>query len=363
MSFGVHLEVEPEAIDASDVEDFVNAHLTQTARLDRPLSDTAYKALFHYSHGDRRLLLTLGSLAVFLAGLESASQVESRHVDAAALSRSEVELTDGVTSTITADAGAKFLISKFGQGMRRRRRRYAGVAAAMLACLAIGLSYALSPSRPALPGLDGPLQGIAVTTMAPASVAPDPPALASADPPPPPVSPPPVSPPNAAETPVANLQSPADTPTDGRTAPSQDSGTAPGIVVAMANNARDAPPLLSRVLVTFVTGDAAARERASRLARYLRDHGYDAEAGPLLEGGRHTGHVEYFFGADSSAATQLAALLGGGPGAAMLTPTRLDQRRPGTLEIAVPSSKAVSNFKGASPMTDPFELWHVGKNR
>ena len=357
MSFGVHLKVEPEAIDPSDVEDFVNAHLIQTARLDRPLSDTAYDALLHYSHGDRRLLLTLSSLAVFLARLESANQVESRHVDAAALSRSEVELTDGVTSTITADAGAKFPISKFGQGMRQRRRRYAGVTAAMLACLAIGLSYALSPSRPASPALDGPFQGVAVTTMAPASVAPDPPAFASADPPPP------VSPPNAPETAVANLQSPADTPADGRTAPSQDSGTAPGIVVAMANNARDAPPPLSHVLVTFVPGHVAAQERALRLARYLRDQSYDAEVGLLVEGSRHIGHVEYFFGADASAAAQLAALLGGGLGAAALTPTRPDQRRPGTLEIAVPSSKSVSNSKGTSSMTDPFELWHVGKNR
>lgn len=355
MSVGVHPKVEPEAIDPSDVEDFVSAHLTRTARLDRPLSESVYDALLHHSRGDRDLLMTLSSLALFLAGLESANQVESRHVDAAALSRSEAELTDGVISAVTADADAKLLTSKFNQGTRLHGRLYAGVAATMLACLAIGLSYALSPSRPASPALGGPFQGVDVTTMAPASVAPDPPALASADPLPK------VSPPNAPETTVANLQSPADTPADGRTASSQDSGTASGMVVAMANNPREAPPPSSHVSVTFAPGDVTARERAVRLARYLRNNSYDAEVGPL-GGSRHAGHVEYFFGADASAAAQVAALLGGRFGGAMLTPAGPDQRRPGMIEIALPPSKAASSSKGLSPTANSFEPLHVGRN-
>lgn len=355
MSVGVHPKVEPEAVDPSGVEDFVNAHLIRTARLDRPLSEPVYDALLHHSRGDRHLLMTLSSLALFLADLESANQVESRHVDAAALSRSEVELTDGVVPAVTADADAKLLTSKFSQGMRLHGRLYAGVATATLACLAIGLSYALSPSRPASPALGGPFQGVDVTAMAPASVAPDPPALASTDPPAE------ISPPNAPEIAVANPQSPADTPADGRTAPRQDSDTASGMVTAMANNARDAPPPLSHVLVTFAPGDVTARERAVRLARYLRDKSYDAEVGPL-ESGRHIGHVEYFFGADAPAAAQVAALLGGGFGGAMLTPTRPDQRRPGMIEIALPPSKAVSSSKGVSPTANSFEPLHVGRN-
>ena len=364
MSVGVHFKVEPEAIDPSDVEDFVNDHLARNGLLDRPLSKAAYAALFRHSDGNRHLLSTLSSLAVFLARLESASQVESSHVDAAAWSRSEVELTEGLSSTVTADAEAKLVTSKSGRSTSLHGRLYAGIAAVMMACLAIGLSYALSRSRLAAPAPGGPLQGVDVTTMAPA-----PPALASIDPPsdPRPVAPMAGPPPKASssndtEATIANSDSQADASPGQRTPPSEGSGAASGTVMATASNARDVPPPLSHVLVTFGPGDAGARERAMRLARYLRDHGYDAETGPLAEGGRHTGHVEYFFGADASTAAGIATFLGGGFGGAMLTSSRPDQRRPGTIEIAMPSRKAAPSPKAAPPTTDPFELWHVGRD-
>ncbi len=357
-------------LDSAMVARLLEAYVKRKGQPYRPLTEPACAMLLRQSGGNPRLLATFGGLAVFLAILEDTDRVEPRHVEAAVSSGREVELTGGLTPAGIADADEMFALSSPGPATASRVRIYSIAAVAAFACAAAYMptatriwrspQVALEQHVPTSVSDEVPERQARLPPQAAVNVEIAPQELASVELPPQPSSPlvsawasmrqpAPQPAPDASINEVPQPALPVATTTEKQTDDRSTPIAMPSTLAAIAQPPHDFPSPLLHVVLTFLPGDLAARDRGIRLTRHLRDIGYDATDPIPQTPSRRGSHVDYFFNTDATAASGLATALGNKFGREAMVSGHLEQRRPGTVEIALPSSKAVLSSNSGQP--------------
>ena len=123
-------QIELDRLSPQDVARYVAFRLAASARPRDLLEPDAVLALARHSGGLLRLVNTLGSASVFLAGLDAAAQVAVRHVEEAASMRGELDGPETPAAPLLTDEPAPPMPSYRGAELRRRAAVGGMVAAA-----------------------------------------------------------------------------------------------------------------------------------------------------------------------------------------------------------------------------------------